>query len=111
KAMVLGDWLTPAEQQAALLHELVHALQDREVSLDRFIAPTPGRGDQVLARQALVEGEAVGIMLDAILRSGGGSLAALGDVDALRAQIAASSLGPVIQRAPRFIRDLLLFPY
>jgi hypothetical protein len=111
KTMVLGDWLTPAEQQAALLHELVHALQDREIPLEHFIAPVPGRGDQMLARQALIEGEAVGVMLDVVLRSAGGSLAALGDIAAVRTQIAAGSLGPVIQRAPRFLRDLLLFPY
>jgi hypothetical protein len=111
KTMVLGDWLPPAEQQAALLHELVHALQDREVPLDSFVAPAPGRGDQVLARQALIEGEAVGIMLDVLLRGMGSDLASLPDIAALRGQIAAGSIGPVIQRAPRFLRDLLLFPY
>lgn len=111
KAMVVGDWLTPAEQQVALLHELVHALQDREIALDGFLAPTPGKGDQVLARQALIEGEAVGVMFDAILRATGADLAALPDIGAIRGQILAGSIGPVIQGAPRFLRDLLLFPY
>src|SRR5262249_53634833 len=59
KIMVVGDWLPADNQQTALAHELVHALQDREVSLDDFITPHPGQGDQVLARQALMEGEAV----------------------------------------------------
>src|SRR5262245_10367643 len=68
KVMVLGDWLTPEEQQATLLHELVHALQDRQVSLDAFIEPAPGRGDQLLARQALMEGEAVALSFDVLLR-------------------------------------------
>ena len=111
KTMVLGDWLTAAERQAALLHELVHALQDRDVSLDAFLAPVPGRGDRVLARQALVEGEAVALMLDVLLHGMGGDLAALPDVSAIRGQIVASSLGPAIQRAPRFVRELVLFPY
>ncbi len=111
KAMVLGDWLTPAEQEVALLHELVHALQDREIPLDRFIAPIPGKGDEVLARQALIEGEATGVMLDVLLRSTGADLASLPDVGAIRGQIAAGSIGPAIQRAPVFLRDLLLFPY
>jgi hypothetical protein len=58
KVMVVGDWLSPDQQQAAIMHELVHALQDREISLDAFITPHPGQGDQLLARQALMEGEA-----------------------------------------------------
>ena len=111
KAMVVGDWLTPAEQQVALLHELVHALQDREIALDGFLAPAPGKGDQVLARQALIEGEAVGVMFDVILRATGADLAALPDIGAIRGQILAGSIGLAIQRAPRFLRDLLLFPY
>ena len=111
KTMVLGDTLSAGERQLVLFHELVHALQDRDVSLDAFVAPTPGRGDQVLARQALVEGEAVGVMFDMVLRSMGGDLAALPDVSAIRAQIAQGSIGPVIQGTPTFVRDLLLFPY
>src|SRR3990172_5582921 len=31
KIMVLGDWLPLEQQQSALTHELVHALQDREI--------------------------------------------------------------------------------
>jgi hypothetical protein len=111
KSMVLGDWLAPAERHAALLHELVHALQDRELSLERFLAPGPGQGDQLLARQALIEGEAVGLMLELLLRPQGVELAALPDLGALRAGIAAATVGPVIQQAPRFLRELLLFPY
>ncbi|MBI2529011.1 MAG: hypothetical protein HYV93_23885 [Candidatus Rokubacteria bacterium] len=111
KVMVLGDWLAPAQQQVALLHELVHALQDREISLDRFLAPVPGQGDRLLALQALVEGEAVGVMLDLVLRAQGSDFASLPDMSAVRGLIAAGSRGPVIQSAPAFLRDLLLFAY
>jgi len=109
--MVVGDWLTPVEQQAALLHELVHALQDRETSLDAFIAPMPGQGDQLLARQALIEGEAMALMFEVLLRAQGTDFAQLPDVDSFRTAIAAATVGPVVQQAPRFLRELLLFPY
>jgi hypothetical protein len=111
KVMVVGDWLTPEVQQAALVHELVHALQDRQMSLDRFMEPTPGRGDQLLARQALVEGEAVALMLDFMLSAQGRDLASLPDLANVRDLMAAGSTGPVIDRAPPFLRALLLFPY
>ena len=111
KIMVVGDWLPPEQQRAALMHELVHALQDRELSLDAFVAPDPGRGDRLLARQALVEGEAVALSFDLLLKPQGSDMSRLPDLAATRGLIAASAGGPVIAKAPKFVRDLLLFPY
>ncbi len=111
KVMVLGDWLPPDEQEAALAHELVHALQDRQMSLEAFITPHPGQGDQLLARQALVEGEAVAVMLDLLLKAQGADLASLPDLGPVRSMVAAGSVGPTIDTAPKFLRDLLIFPY
>jgi hypothetical protein len=111
KVVVLADWLTLEQQQAALVHELVHALQDREISLDRFISPSRGQGDQLLAREALVEGEAVALSLELTLRPQGLDLLKTPDLTAIQQLIAAQSVGPVFDRAPRFIKDLLLFPY
>lgn len=113
KVMVLADWLAPEEQQAALLHELVHALQDRDVSLDRFLAPTPGKGDQLLARQALVEGEAVALSLEVLLKAQGLDLARVPDLSGIQqlATAFSTAAGPVFARAPKFLQQLLLFPY
>ncbi len=111
KVMVLADWLTLEQQQAALVHELVHALQDREISLDRFIGPSRGQGDQLLAREALIEGEAVALSLELTLKLQGLDLLKIPDLAAVQQLIAAQSAGPVFDRAPRFIKDLLLFPY
>lgn len=111
KVMVLADWLTPEQQQAALLHELVHALQDRDVPLDQFLTAAPGKGDQALARQALVEGEAVVLSLELLLKAQGLDLRQIPDLSTVRQLVAAQSVGPVIDRAPKFLKDLLLFPY
>ncbi len=111
KVMVVGDWLPPDQQQTALMHELVHALQDREVSLDDFITPHPGQGDQLLARQALMEGEAVALTLELVLRAQGADLASLPDLGPLRGMVSAGGVGPAIDAAPKFLRDLVLFPY
>jgi hypothetical protein len=111
KVMVLANWLGSVEQREALAHELVHLLQDRQIELDRFLSGTPGQSDAALARQALIEGEAVALSLDRTLRARGEDLGALPDVEALQQAILRSAAGPVLARGPRFIRLLLTFPY
>jgi hypothetical protein len=111
KIMVVGDWLPAEQQRAALMHELVHALQDRELPLDNFIAPDPSHGDRVLTRQALMEGEAVALSFDLMLKPQGLDLSRLPDLSMAQGQIVQSAGGPVIGKAPKFLRDLLLFPY
>jgi hypothetical protein len=111
KVMVVGDWLPSEQQRAALIHELVHALQDREIALDGFISPDPGRGDQLLARQALIEGEAVALTIDFLLKAQNMDITMLPDLSNTQGLIATSAGGPMIAKAPKFLRDLLLFPY
>jgi hypothetical protein len=111
RVMVVGDWLSPEQQRAALIHELVHALQDQEIALDGFITPDPGRGDHILARQALIEGEAVALTIDFLLKAQNMDITMLPDLSNAQGLIAASSGGAMIARAPKFLRDLLLFPY
>jgi len=111
KVMVVGDWLPPEQQRAALMHELVHALQDRELPLDSFIAPDPGHGDRLLARQALIEGEAVALGFDQMLKPQGMDISGLSDLTMAQGLILSSAGGPVLTKAPKFLRDLLLFPY
>jgi hypothetical protein len=111
KRMALANWLTPEFRRDALAHELVHALQDRLVGLDRFLAGRPDHGDESVARQALVEGEAVAVTHELTLRREGRDLAGLPDVSDLQRAIRASPTGPVLARAPRFVRSLLTFPY
>ena len=111
KVMVLADWLPPDQQQVALVHELVHALQDREIPLETFLAPLPGAEDQVLARQALIEGEAVALSFELVLKSQGAQLTSLPDLGPLKNLAASGAAGATIAAAPKFLRDLLTFPY
>jgi hypothetical protein len=111
KRMVLANWLTPELRQDALTHELVHVLQDRLIDLERFLIAPPGRSDEGVARQALVEGEAVALAHDLALRRDGKDLAALPDVAELQRAIRTSATGPVLSRAPAYFRTMLTFPY
>lgn len=111
KRMVLANWLTPELRRDALTHELVHVLQDRLVDLERFLDAAPGRSDEGVARQALVEGEAVALAHDVSLRRDGRDFAALPDVTDLQRAIRTSATGPVLLRAPAYFRTMLIFPY
>src|SRR5262249_59836833 len=62
-------------------------------------------------RQALIEGEAVALSFDLLLKPQGIDISRLPDLSATQGLIASSSGGPVIGKAPKFVRDLLLFPY
>ena len=111
KRLVLANWLTPELRQDALAHELVHVLQDRLVGVERFLAGRPGHSDEGLARQALVEGEAVALQHELRLRREGRELGRLPDVVELQRAIRTSATGPVLARAPAYVRAMLLFPY
>ena len=111
KRMILANWLTPELRRDAVAHELVHTLQDRLLDLDRFLAGRPGHSDEAVARQALVEGEAVALAHELTLRRQGRELASLPDVSELQRAIRASATGPILARAPRYVRTMLTFPY
>lgn len=99
--------------RATLAHELVHALQDQHVNLDSLISRKRGN-DRQSAAQAAIEGHATLVMF-ALLAGAGGNfdpsmLPAMGDqlgpmLEAQNAQF------PVFRRAPRIIRETMLFPY
>ena len=69
--IVLADWLPATIQAPVLVHELVHALQGHHLDLRKFIERRPGRGDGLLARHALLEGEATAIMIEVALQAMG----------------------------------------
>ena len=109
------EGVTRAEAAPVVAHELVHALQDQHTNLDSLVARERGN-DRQLAAQAAAEGQATLVMiaLQAAETYGRavdpGALPDLGQLlrPALESQNAAF---PVFQRAPRLIRETLLFPY
>ena len=100
----------PSCRRTRWLTSWSHVLQDRLVDLDRFLAAAPGESDAALARQALVEGEAVALAHDARLRRQGTDLAAS---RRRRRSSAPSGLRDRARARPRAAlpADLLTFPY
>jgi len=101
----LADWIAVEAQKPVIAHELTHALQDQHFDLRRFEKWPQGDADAELAAHALVEGDAMLTMTFYVLRN---PAAALG---MLQAMGAAGSATEQLDRAPRALRETLLFPY
>jgi hypothetical protein len=104
----------PAETRTVLAHELAHALQDQNSDLDSLISRARGN-DRQTAAQAALEGHATIVMLAAMTEQ-----ATARQIDPVSMPDPGASLSdalanadqfPVLQRAPRVIREALLFPY
>lgn len=101
----LADWIDVDGQKPIMAHELVHALQDQHFNLRRFERWPKGDSDAELAAHALIEGDATLAMSLYVTRSPVRALAFL------------KSLGTTgmtsqeLDKAPRVVRESLLFPY
>ena len=101
----LADWIDLDAQRSIMAHELTHALQDQHFNLRRFEHWPKGDSDAELAAHALIEGDAMLAMSLYVLK------------DPLRALALLKSLGTAsmssveFEKAPRAVRESLLFPY
>lgn len=98
-------------QQAALFHELAHALADQHFEVEQFIKR--GRNDDSsLARAAVLEGQATWLMYEWMAAKGGQSLRtspALASLLTSRTDFGGHY--PQLAAAPLYVRASLLFPY
>ena len=101
----LADWIDLDGQKPVMAHELTHALQDQHFNLRRFEKWPKGDSDAELAAHSLVEGDATLAMTQYILRN---PLRALAMMRSMAAGVAATEQ---LDRAPRALRESLLFPY
>jgi hypothetical protein len=127
KTVNLLDWVVPDLQKPVLAHELTHALQDQSFGLDKWLK----RGQQDLdakknlspddftkdedseARQAVVEGQAMVVLLDYMLAPMHRTVADSPEmVDTLSSDMANGGADSVQYRnAPIFLKESLTFPY
>jgi len=127
KMVNLLDWIDPEAQKPVLAHELTHALQDQSFGLERFLKaggdlgaskqePTLAdiEGDEAsAAHQAVVEGQAMVVLLDYELAPTGHTVVESPQiVDALKAWMVTGTADSVeFRNAPLYIREALTFPY
>jgi hypothetical protein len=101
----LADWIELEGQKPVMAHELTHALQDQHFDLKRFDKWPKGDSDAELAAHALIEGDAT---LAMTLYMAKHPLVALAFIKSLGGSESSSEQ---FKRAPRALRESLLFPY
>jgi hypothetical protein len=90
-------------------HELVHALQDQYMNLDS-IQNLRGQNDRQMAAQAVIEGQATLVPIQAALGPGANLPAGWDRVRDLIREEQSRNM-PVFASAPQIIQESLLFPY
>ena len=112
KELNLADWNSMDLQKPIMAHELTHALQDQYFDLRRFEKMPKGQGDYEMAIHALIEGDATALMLEYMLHPMGITLSKLPAEAATKANEQMNSSGmEQLEKAPKVIRESLLFPY
>ena len=112
RRMYLADWAPPDALEFALVHELVHAVDDQHFNLNAF-AKGARESEQQLARMAVMEGQASWVMTEWVMRQSDRSLldnSLLAVTTASATRFEASQF-PVYEKTPLYFREVLIFPY
>lgn len=107
---VMASWLPSSMQMSIAVHELTHALQDQHFDLSKFADETKLNNDELLARTALVEGDAMAVMMD--FDRAQHDLPPIEKVADIESLLVSQVFGTgTSQGAPKSLEALLLFPY
>jgi hypothetical protein len=97
--------LENGQTRVVLAHELTHALQDQHFRLKNLPLEIKDNDDRAVAASSLVEGDATMVMSDYMLRD----LTLAGLRENLMSMLSTSM--EQLQKAPRYLREMLVFPY
>jgi hypothetical protein len=126
RTMNLLDWNEPEMQRPVMAHELTHALQDQSFNLEKMSKhdeEVEKRGlddlDELVrndeastCRSAVLEGQAMIVLLDYVLAPQGQSVEKMPQVvDVMQDSMDKSRGSPVFDSAPLLLQEELAFPY
>jgi hypothetical protein len=101
KEFVMLDTMPSQLQVPVAVHELTHALQDQRFGLSHFLEPKRRESDELMARAALVEGDATAIMQEFLSGKSGNPYKGLSEVTFAESTV----------KVPETLERILLFPY
>jgi hypothetical protein len=97
--------LENAQNRVVLAHELTHSLQDQHFSLKKMPLEIKTNDDRAAAASALVEGDATLVMSEFMMKN----LTPQMVKDSMKASFTQNM--KQLETAPRFLREMLVFPY
>jgi hypothetical protein len=122
----LLNWVDAEQQKPVLAHELTHALQDQSFGLQKWLKdssdqaekqdPNPAdisEDEELGARQAVVEGQAMAVLVDYSLAPSGQTLLDAPQImEAMKqGMLVGAADSPTFSSAPIFLKETLTFPY
>jgi hypothetical protein len=128
KTVNLLNWVDVEGQKPVLAHELTHALQDQSFNIDKWMkgssdkadnkrdGPTPEdikNDEETSARQAIIEGQAMVVLMDYSLAPQGKTTLNSPQIVAALEQgmLEGTKDSPKFRDAPMFLKEELTFPY
>ncbi len=113
KTFYIADWLSAESQKPIMAHELTHALQDQHFDVRPFLKRIKGNDDRMMARTAVLEGEAVAVMIDYMLEPMGMTFVNLPDLRQFMglAQSMQADEFKLYATAPAYQKETVIFPY
>jgi hypothetical protein len=126
RTMNLLDWNEPEMQRPVMAHELTHALQDQSFNLEKMskhdeevekhgldnLDELVRNDEDSTCRSAVLEGQAMIVLLDYVLAPQGQSVEKMPQVVELMQDSMDKSRGsPVFDSAPLLLQEELAFPY
>src|SRR6476646_3813708 len=126
RTMNLLDWSEPEMQRPVMAHELTHALQDQSFNLEKMskhdeevekhglddLDELVRNDENSTCRSAVLEGQAMIVLLDYVLAPQGQSVEKMPQVvELMQASMDKSRGSPVFDSAPLLLQEELAFPY
>src|SRR5215471_13584991 len=126
KTMNLLDWVALDMQRPVMAHELTHALQDQSYDLEKIskkeeeiekrglddLDALVRNDEESTCRTAVMEGQAMIVLLDYILAPSGRSVQDSPKfVDLMQGRMDKDNESPIFDRAPLLLQEELIFPY
>ena len=109
----MAAWMPAIMQMPIAVHELTHALQDQHFQLDKMMDHKTASSDALVARSALVEGDATAVMMDyqrAMLgQEGIENIPSVAEI--MMQNIGSAMFSPGLHKAPPALQAMLIFPY
>ena len=123
----LLNWVGAEQQRPVLAHELTHALQDQSFGIEKWMKgalaspdhkddPSPAdiaSDEEMAARQAVIEGQAMAVLLDYSLAPTGKSMLDVPQIaEALKqGMLVGTADSATFRNAPLFLKETLTFSY